>query len=78
MFAHHFGHAELHADPALGVSVDVNDADDQVVCLVRASGSGRVFSVWESAAAGTHFGATDLSGADCPGALPAGYHQGGF
>lgn len=68
----------LAADPALGVYADVNDADDQVACLVRASQSGRVFSVWESAVAGTHFGATDLSGADCPAAVPAGYHQGGF
>jgi type IV pilus assembly protein PilA len=68
----------LNADPTLGVYADVNDADDQVACLVRASGSGRVFSIWESAVAGTHYGATDLSGADCPGVLPAGYHQSGF
>jgi type IV pilus assembly protein PilA len=68
----------LNADPSLGVFVDVNDANDQVACLVRASGSGRVFSIWESALAGTHYGATDLSTADCPAALPAGYHQGGF
>ena len=68
----------LSADPRLGVFVDVNDADDQVSCLVRASGSGRVFAMWESAVAGTHFGATDLSTADCPAAAPAGYHQGGF
>jgi prepilin-type N-terminal cleavage/methylation domain-containing protein len=65
-------------DPGLGVFADVNDADDQVVCLVRASKSGRVFSMWESAVAGTHYGATDLSGADCPAAAPPGYHQGGF
>lgn len=68
----------LNADPALGVFTDVSDGDDQVACLVRASQSGRVFSIWESALAGTHFGATDLSGADCPAAAPAGYHQGGF
>jgi type IV pilus assembly protein PilA len=68
----------LNADPARGVFVDVSDADDQVACLVRSSQSGRVFSVWESAVSGTHFGATDLSGADCPAAVPAGYHQGGF
>ncbi|MBS1195982.1 MAG: prepilin-type N-terminal cleavage/methylation protein [Actinobacteria bacterium] len=68
----------LNADPALGVFVDVNNADDQVACLVRASGSGRLFSVWESAVSGTHFGDTDLSAADCPGVVPAGFHQGGF
>jgi type IV pilus assembly protein PilA len=70
--------ALLNADPEAGVYVDVNDADDQVACLVRASKSGRVFSVWESAVAGTRYGATDLSSADCPAAAPAGYHQGGF
>jgi type IV pilus assembly protein PilA len=70
--------ALLNADPALGVFVDVSDADDQVACLVRASGSGRVFSVWESAVSGSHFGDTDLSVADCPAGVPAGYHQGGF
>ena len=68
----------LNADPALGVYTDVSNADDQVACLVRSSGSGTTFSIWESAAAGTHYGATDLSVADCPAAVPAGYHQGGF
>ena len=68
----------LNDDPERGVFVDVSDADSQVVCLVRASASGRVFSVWESAAAGAYYGATDLSGADCPGAVPAGYDQDGF
>ena len=68
----------LNADPALGVYIDVSDTDDQVACLVRDSGSGTTFSIWESAVAGTHYGATDLSVADCPAALPAGYHQGGF
>jgi prepilin-type N-terminal cleavage/methylation domain-containing protein len=70
--------AVLNADPRLGVSTDVNDADNQVACLVRASASGRVFSIWESAAAGTFYGATDLSGADCPAAVPAGYSANGF
>jgi len=68
----------VNLDPELGVFADVNDADDQVVCLVRASKSGRVFSIWESAVAGSHYGGTDLSGADCPAVKPAGYHQGGF
>jgi prepilin-type N-terminal cleavage/methylation domain-containing protein len=70
--------SRLDADPALGVFTDLNDAEDQAACLVRAAQSGRVFSIWESAVAGTHFGATDLSGTDCPAAAPAGYHQGGF
>ncbi|MBM3696505.1 MAG: prepilin-type N-terminal cleavage/methylation domain-containing protein [Actinobacteria bacterium] len=68
----------LNADPQVGVFVDLNDADDQVACLVRASASGRVFSIWESASLGTHYGAGDLSVADCPAALPAGFRQGGF
>ena len=68
----------LSNDPTAGVFVDVNDADERVACLVRASASGRVFSIWESAVAGTFYGATDLSGADCPAATPLGYHQGGF
>lgn len=68
----------LYDDPDLGVFVDVSDADDQVVCLVRSSASGRVFSIWESAVRGTHYGATDLSAVDCPALVPAGYHQGGF
>lgn len=66
------------ADPSSGVFADRSNADDQIVCLVRASASGRVFSVWESAVAGTHYGGTDLSSADCPVAAPAGYAQGGF
>lgn len=68
----------LNADPSLGVFVDVNDADDHIVCLVRASRSGRVFSIWESVTDGTQYGSSDLSGADCPGVKPEGYHQGGF
>jgi prepilin-type N-terminal cleavage/methylation domain-containing protein len=70
--------ALLNADPTLGVYADVNDADDQVACLVRASASGRVFSIWESAVAGTHYGATDLSAADCPAVAPAGYTKARF
>ncbi len=54
------------------------DADDQVVCLVRGSASGRVFSIWESVVGGSWYGATDLSGADCPAAAPGGYELGGF
>lgn len=70
--------SRVSADPADGVYVDLNDADAQVLCLTRDSASGRVFSIWDSATLGTHYGATDLSGADCPAVMPAGYHQGGF
>lgn len=70
--------AQVAADPADGVFVDLHDADDTIVCLVRLSESGRVFSVWEHATAGTYFGETDLSAADCPAALPDGYAQGGW
>jgi type IV pilus assembly protein PilA len=70
--------SRIAADPVAGVFVDLNDSDDQIVCLVRASGSGRFFSVWESATGGAYFGATNLSTADCPGAVPAGYSRPGF
>ncbi len=66
------------ADPADGVYLDLNNADDQILCLVRASGSGRFFSIWESATGGAYYGGTDLSGADCPVAVPAGYSRPGF
>jgi type IV pilus assembly protein PilA len=70
--------SRIAADAAVGVYIDLHDADDQILCLVRASGSGRVFSVWESASSGAYFGATDLSTADCPGEVPVGYDRPGF
>jgi type IV pilus assembly protein PilA len=70
--------AVINADPALGTYLDLNLTDSDVVCLVRTSESGDTFSIWESASAGTYYGATDLSAADCPAAAPAGYSQGGF
>lgn len=70
--------SRIAADPADGVYLDLNNADDQIVCLVRASGSGRFFSVWESATAGAYYGDTDLSSADCPAEVPAGYSRPGF
>lgn len=70
--------SRIAADPAQGVYLDLNNADDQIVCLVRASRSGRIFSVWESATAGAYFGGTDLSAADCPAVAPAGYTRPGF
>jgi len=66
------------ADPALGVVIDLRDADSDIVCIVKESDSGNTFSVWESSSAGTYYGATDLSAADCPAAAPAGYTQDGF
>jgi len=70
--------ARVAADPADGVYIDLNAADSGIVCVVRTSESGSTFSVWESATAGTYYGATDLSRADCPGSAPAGYTQDGF
>lgn len=70
--------AVVAADPADGVALDLRDADSDVVCLTRTADSGNTFSIWESSSAGTYYGATDLTGADCPAAAPAGYSQGGF
>ena len=70
--------ANMNADPAIGVYADLNGADTDIVCLTRTAESGNTFSLWESASGGTFYGATDLSGADCPAAAPAGYAQGGF
>jgi type IV pilus assembly protein PilA len=70
--------AIMNADPALGVTADLRDADSDVVCLTRTAESGNTFSIWESSSAGTYYGATDLTAADCPAAAPAGYAQGGF
>jgi prepilin-type N-terminal cleavage/methylation domain-containing protein len=68
----------IDADPEVGVFLDVNDADATTVCLVRTSESGNTFSIWDDVSAGTHYGDTDLSGADCPAAAPPGYTQDGF
>jgi type IV pilus assembly protein PilA len=70
--------AVLNADPTLGVYIDLNAADTDVVCIVRTSDSGTTFAVWESASGGTFYGDTDLSAADCPAAAPATYVQGGW
>ncbi len=70
--------APFTADPATGVYLDLNDADADIVCMVRTSRSGSVFSIWEHPTGGTFFGATDLSGADCPGIPPVGYRTDGF
>lgn len=70
--------AIIGATPAAGVFVDLRDTDSDVLCVSRTADSGNTFSVWESASGGTYYGATDLSGADCPAAAPAGYAQGGW
>jgi type IV pilus assembly protein PilA len=70
--------AIVAAAPADGVYIDLNAASSDVVCIVRTADSGNTFAVWESATAGTFYGATDLSAADCPAAAPAGYTQGGW
>ena len=70
--------ADVVGGPADGVFMDLPAASTDIVCLVRTAESGNTFSIWESATAGTYYGATDLSGADCPAAAPAGYTQGGW
>jgi len=70
--------ATIAADPADGVYLDLNAASADIVCVVRESESGNTFAIWESATAGTYYGATDLSAAACPAAAPAGYSQGGW
>ena len=70
--------ATIAADPADGVYIDLNAASSDVVCITRTSESGNSFSVWESATAGTYYGATDLSAAACPAAAPGTYSQGGW
>ncbi len=70
--------ATINADPAAGVFIDLNGASSDIVCITRTADSGNTFSVWESATGGTFYGETDLSGADCPAAAPAGYVQGGW
>jgi type IV pilus assembly protein PilA len=71
--------AVIAAAPADGVYLDLNDADSDVVCMVRTAASGNTWAIWESSTAGTWYGDTDLSAADCPAAAPGGnYQQTGF
>ena len=70
--------ARVAAAAADGVYVDLSSTTSGVVCIVRRSESGATFSIWESSTAGTYYGATDLSTADCPADAPAGYSQDGF
>jgi type IV pilus assembly protein PilA len=70
--------ADVVGGPAAGVFMDLNAASSDIVCLVRTAESGNTFAIWESSTAGTYYGATDISGADCPAAAPAGYAQGGW
>ena len=70
--------AVINADPDLGVYIDLRDADSDIVCMTRTAESGNTFSIWESSSGGTFYGATDLSGADCPAAAPGTYSQGGW
>jgi type IV pilus assembly protein PilA len=70
--------AVINADPALGVYIDEALANPDIVCITRTADSGNTFSVWESSAGGTYYGATDLSAADCPAAAPVGYVQTGW
>lgn len=55
-----------------GLYVDENDDDGSIVCYVRASRSGKTFSVWDGPT-GRFFGDTDLSVADCPSVQPSDY-----
>jgi prepilin-type N-terminal cleavage/methylation domain-containing protein len=66
------------ADPDHGVYLDLRNGDATVVCMVRTSESGTTFAIWEHVGAGTFYGATDLSAADCPAVPPAGYRPDGF
>jgi type IV pilus assembly protein PilA len=70
--------ADLVGGPAAGVFIDLNAASNDIVCVVRTAASGNSFSIWESSTAGTFYGKTDLSGADCPAAAPGTYTQGGW
>lgn len=68
----------IATSPASGVVIALAPASSDIVCITRRSATGRTFSVWESARAGTFYGATDLSSRPCPAAAPAGYAQGGW
>ena len=60
-----------------GVVVPQLNADTDIVCLTATAASGNTFAIWESATAGTWYGATDLS-TTCPAAAPLTYVQGGW
>ncbi len=70
--------ADLVGGPAAGVFIDLNGASADIVCIVRTAASGNTFAIWESSTAGTFYGKTDLSTADCPAAAPGTYTQGGW
>lgn len=70
--------ADVTGGPADGVALNLHATNDDIVCLSRTSDSGATFSVWESSAAGTWYGATDLSAAACPDAAPGTYSQEGW
>ena len=70
--------ADLTGGPAAGVFIDLNGASADIVCIVRTAASGNTFAIWESSTAGTFYGKTDLSTADCPAAAPGTYTQGGW
>jgi type IV pilus assembly protein PilA len=71
--------AVINADPALGVYIDLNVADSDVVCIARTADSGNTFAVWESAANGTYYGTGAFAG-DCPATdnPPPGFVQTGW
>jgi type IV pilus assembly protein PilA len=65
------------SDPTAGVVPQLS-TDNKIVCLTKKSASGSTFfATWESAAAGTYYGKTDLS-ASCPTSAPAGYSKTGW
>ncbi len=70
--------ANMNADPTIGVTADLRDADSDIVCLTRTAESGNTFSIWESSSAGTYYGEVGLTGADCPAVAPGTHTQGGF
>lgn len=71
--------AVMHASaPATGVVADLRSGNADIVCLTRTADSANTFSIWESSSGGTYYGATDLTGADCPATAPSGYAQGGW
>ncbi len=70
--------AVLHATaPATGVVPQLNTTSSDIVCLTRTAESGNTFAIWESASAGTYYGATNLA-TTCPATAPSGYAQGGW
>lgn len=61
-----------------GVYVDLNAANNEIVCISQTSVSGDTYSIWDNSTVGTYYGTTDLSAADCPAAAPAGYSNDGW